>query len=90
MDGTLAEHTLSWKNECSVCVVLASGGYPGKYDKGLPIDGLEEAASEEGVIVFHAGTAKKDGRIVTADGPASAEEFGKAVVEAIVKQTRNE
>ena len=89
MDGTLAEHSLTWKNDTSVCVVVASGGYPGKYDKGLPIDGLEEAASEEGVIVFHAGTAQKDGRIVTAGGRVlGVTALGPTVREAIEKAYR--
>ena len=48
--------------------MLASGGYPGDYPTGLPISGLEEAGREEGVVVFHAGTAARDGRIVTAGG----------------------
>jgi phosphoribosylamine--glycine ligase len=50
------------------CVVLASQGYPGAYEKGRPISGLEEADRVEGVTVFHAGTARADGEIVTAGG----------------------
>ncbi len=52
----------------AVCVVMASGGYPGAYSSGLPIDGLEEARRVEGVTVFHAGTRRQDDRIVTAGG----------------------
>jgi phosphoribosylamine--glycine ligase len=51
-----------------VCVTLASGGYPGKYATGLPIAGIEAAESVPGVEVFHAGTALRDGRLVTAGG----------------------
>jgi phosphoribosylamine--glycine ligase len=52
----------------AVCVILASGGYPGKYATGLPITGIEAAESIAGVEVFHAGTARRDGRLVTAGG----------------------
>jgi len=47
---------------------MASGGYPGAYEKGFPIEGLDEAESRDGVTVFHAGTALSDSRIVTAGG----------------------
>jgi len=57
-----------WRPGRAVTVVLASGGYPGKYPVGLPISGLDEAAALEGVTVFHAGTAVQDGRTVTAGG----------------------
>lgn len=63
----LAEAELVWSDEPAVCVVMASGGYPGDYRKGYPISGLEEAA-RTGAKVFHAGTAFKDGRIVNAGG----------------------
>jgi len=52
----------------AVCVTLASGGYPGKYATGVPITGVESAESIPGVEVFHAGTARRDGRLVTAGG----------------------
>jgi len=68
VEGQLSEDLVDWKPESCVCVVLASGGYPGKYETGKPISGLEEAESMEGVVVFHAGTAEQDGRIVTAGG----------------------
>lgn len=51
----------------AVCVVMASGGYPENYDKGIPIDGID-AAREDGIVVFHAGTAMKEGRVVTSGG----------------------
>jgi phosphoribosylamine--glycine ligase len=68
IDGRLDTVSVGWHDDAAVCVVLASGGYPGAYPTGLPISGLEEAGREEGVVVFHAGTAERDGRIVTAGG----------------------
>ena len=58
----------AWPGTASVCVNLASGGYPGKYPTGLPIHGVEAAGARPGVQVFHAGTATKDGKLVTAGG----------------------
>ena len=52
----------------AVCITLASGGYPGAYRTGLPIDGLDAAEARDGVRVFHAGTALRDGKLVTAGG----------------------
>jgi len=57
-----------WSTRASVCVVLASGGYPGKYGTGAAIEGVESAETAPGVTVFHAGTALRDGRLVTAGG----------------------
>jgi len=57
-----------WPTRASVCVVLASGGYPGKYGTGAAIEGVESAETAPGVTVFHAGTALRDGRLVTAGG----------------------
>jgi phosphoribosylamine--glycine ligase len=67
VDGTLGSHTLQWENKHAICVVLASGGYPGPYAKGLPITGLDAVADSD-VVVFHAGTAIKDGQLVTNGG----------------------
>ena len=58
VNGTLDKIELKWKAEASVCVVMASGGYPGNYAKGKPILGLDEVAKLPDVKVFHAGTAK--------------------------------
>jgi phosphoribosylamine--glycine ligase len=58
----------AWPPHASVCVALASGGYPGKYRTGLPVEGVEAADAKPGVRVFHAGTALRDGRLVTAGG----------------------
>jgi phosphoribosylamine--glycine ligase len=66
--GKLDEVNIEWDSRPAVCVVMASGGYPGKYEKGKVITGLDEAAKLKDVMVFHAGTAEKDGRIVTAGG----------------------
>ena len=57
-----------WSRKPSACVVLASGGYPLKYDKGKVIKGLEEAAAVPGVVVFHAGTASEGGTVLTNGG----------------------
>ena len=60
--------TVRWRPEAAVCVVLASGGYPGDHETGRRISGIEEAEKLPDVTVFHAGTALKDGRLVTAGG----------------------
>ena len=60
--------SVTWRDEAAVCVVLASGGYPGEYPTGLPIDGIERAEAHPGVTVFHAGTALRGGRLTTAGG----------------------
>ncbi len=57
-----------WHPGSAICVTLASGGYPGSYQTGIPITGIDEANKLEGVQVFHAGTALKDGQLVTAGG----------------------
>ena len=66
-DGTLADVPIRWKEGAAVCVVLASGGYPGHYEKGQEIHGLADAEAM-GALVFHAGTAMKDGKLVTNGG----------------------
>ena len=68
IDGTLDKVNLQFEENAAVCVVLASEGYPVKYDKGLPISGLEEFKKHEGYYCFHAGTKLDDGRIVTNGG----------------------
>jgi phosphoribosylamine--glycine ligase len=68
VDGTLDRHELKWSPMASVCVVMASGGYPGPYAKGKPITGLGEAARLPNVKVFHAGTARSGDTIVTNGG----------------------
>jgi phosphoribosylamine--glycine ligase len=68
IDRRLAEMDVHWKPEAAVCVVMASGGYPGSYEKGLPISGIEEAEAMEGVKVFHAGTKTDEDNLVTSGG----------------------
>lgn len=68
VDQTLSRHELKWRPAAAVCVVMASGGYPGDYEKGLSITGIEEAEKFADVKVFHAGTSHKDGKLVTAGG----------------------
>jgi len=68
VSGKLNKIELKWKPAASVCVVMASGGYPGNYAKGKPVLGLADAAKLPDVKVFHAGTALKDGQIVTNGG----------------------
>ncbi len=68
IDGTLDRSVIEWDERAAVTVVLASGGYPDKYDVGKPIHGLGALASVEDVHVFHAGTRRQNGEIVTAGG----------------------
>jgi phosphoribosylamine--glycine ligase len=67
-DGKLAETEIRWKDDASVCVVVASGGYPGTYEKGRAITGLAEAKKVNNVMVFHAGTTFENGTVVTNGG----------------------
>lgn len=67
-DGKLDKVNLVWDERPAVCVVMASGGYPDKYESGKVIGGLSEAAKLKDVYVFHAGTAVKDGQVVTNGG----------------------
>lgn len=84
IEGRLADLDIRWRPEPAVCVVLASGGYPGAYDKGKPITGLEEAGKEKDVYVFHAGTAFHDTRVVTSGGRV----LGVTALGADVRQAR--
>jgi len=79
--------SVAWRSDASVCVVLASGGYPGPYETGKTISGIETAEARHGVTVFHAGTTTRNGAIVTAGGrvlgvtatsPGLAEAVGRA------------
>lgn len=67
-DGRLGDLSIRWRDGAAACVVLASGGYPGKYPTGLPISGLDGDGQGPGVTVYHAGTRREDGGYVTAGG----------------------
>ena len=67
-EGRLADVELSWDDDWAVTVVLTSAGYPGSYEKGKVIRGIEDADAMPGVKVYHAGTAVRDGELVTAGG----------------------
>ncbi|MFZ5639273.1 MAG: phosphoribosylamine--glycine ligase [Bacillota bacterium] len=82
IDKRLAGMDIRWQPEAAVCVVMASDGYPGDYQKGKVITGLAEAAKD--AVVFHAGTAAKDGQIVTAGGRVlGVTALGKTIPDAI-------
>src|SRR5208283_4908726 len=68
IDGRASDGDFKWSNDAAVCVVMASGGYPGAYEVGKKITGLEDAAKLDGVKVFHAGNSKRDGAFYTAGG----------------------
>jgi phosphoribosylamine---glycine ligase len=68
IDGRTSDGDFKWSNDASVCVVMASGGYPGAYEAGKKITGLENAARLGGIKVFHAGTSKRDHDFYTAGG----------------------
>jgi phosphoribosylamine--glycine ligase len=89
IEGSLAEIRVEWENNASVCVVLASGGYPGSYPTGLPISGVE--AVEPGIEVFHAGTRRlENGQLVTAGGRVlSVVATGETLAEARKKAYAN-
>ncbi len=85
-DGRLDQVALEWQPRPAVCVVMASGGYPGDYEKGKRITGLKEAGQLEDVMVFQAGTAEEDGQIVTAGGRVlGVTALGESIADAQAK-----
>ena len=68
IEGRVSDGDFKWSSDASVCVVMSSGGYPGTFDAGKKISGVEEAAKIDGVKVFHAGTTKRDGAYYTSGG----------------------
>ena len=84
-DGTLADVPIHWKDGAAVCVVLAAGGYPASYERGDVIHGIPDAENA-GALVFHAGTAKQDGNIVTNGGRVlGVVGMGKDITAAVKK-----
>jgi phosphoribosylamine--glycine ligase len=86
IDERLDRVRLEIDPRAAVCVVMASGGYPGKYAKGHPISGLDQAARMRDVVVFHAGTTQKDGAVVTHGGRVLGVTALGATVEAAIKK----
>nr|WP_279347173.1 phosphoribosylamine--glycine ligase [Govania unica] len=83
VDGNLDQVSLQWRDEVALTVVMAAKGYPGAYDKGTEIRGLDAAGAVEGVQVFHAGTQAKDGKILASGGRVlNVTAVGKTVTEA--------
>jgi phosphoribosylamine--glycine ligase len=68
IDEELDKVEVKWKKEFAICVILASKGYPGSYNKGEVIEGLNDVKQDEHTLIFHAGTEKKDGKLVTSGG----------------------
>ena len=82
-EGNLSERAIEFDPRSAVCVMLVSGGYPQAYNKGFPISGIDQV---EGAVVFHSGTALKDGEVVTAGGRVIAvSSYGTTKEEALQK-----
>jgi phosphoribosylamine---glycine ligase len=83
--GSVRDLDVVWNDQATVCVVVASGGYPGPYEKGREITGLEMAGEVKNTLVFHAGTAERTGKVVTSGGrvlgiTGMAKSLGEAVL----------
>ena len=86
VEERLADQPVEWTDEAAACVVMASGGYPASYPKGLEITGLDKNGQLPGVTVYHAGTALKDGKLVTNGGRVlGVTALGKTLDEALEK-----
>jgi phosphoribosylamine--glycine ligase len=84
IDGTVKDAKIEWNDKAAVCVVMASGGYPGTYQKGYEITGLENVEEKDDVIVFHAGTIYQDSWVVTNGGRVlGVTALGTTIEEAI-------
>ena len=82
--GNLQQASIEWHDKAAVCVAMASGGYPASYEKGFEITGLEDVLAMDDVVVFHAGTTLKDGKIVNSGGRVlGVTGLGSTVAEAI-------
>jgi phosphoribosylamine--glycine ligase len=86
-EGDLGGSRLQFGDDLAVAVVVASGGYPGPFETDKPIEGIEDAESLPGVFVFHAGTAMRNGQLVTAGGRVltvvgRANEFDMCIIRA--------
>jgi len=89
VDRRLHEVEIQWRPEPAVCVVMASGGYPGAHEKGKVISGLRAAARMKDVVVFHAGTALAGGKVVTGGGRVlGVTALGKDIPDAIARAYR--
>ena len=86
VQGRVSEGDFKWSADASVCVVMASGGYPGTFEAGKQIAGLEEAGKIAGVKVFHAGTSKRDGAYYTAGGRVLGVTAGAGDLETAVQR----
>ncbi len=87
--GKITDAVMDIDPRPAVCVVMSSGGYPGGYAKGCPIEGIGEAEKEPGVVVFHAGTARKEGRLVTGGGRVlGVTSIGDTLPDAIARAYR--
>lgn len=84
VDGRVSEGDFKWSTDAAVCVVMASGGYPGTFEIGKRIFGLKEAEKVEGVKVFHAGTSIRDGEVYTSGGRVLGVTAHAAEIEAAV------
>ena len=84
MEGGLENYTVDFDERSAACVVMSAGGYPDKYDKGLPVQGLQDIPESDDVAVFHAGTIETDGKTVTAGGRVlGVTAMGKSMAHAI-------
>ncbi len=86
IDGRTSDGDFKWSDAAAVCVVIASGGYPGTFEAGKKIMGLEGAAKLEGVKVFHAGTTRRDGNFYTSGGRVLGVTARAPDLETAVKQ----
>ncbi|MDR1906598.1 MAG: phosphoribosylamine--glycine ligase [Clostridiales bacterium] len=87
VDGTLSKLKIEWEKNCCVCVILASGGYPGEFEKGLPITVKD---IDDDVMLFHAGTAKSGRKLITDGGRVlGVTVCGKSIVDARAKAYKN-
>ncbi len=87
--GSLKKLKIEWSRQFACCIVLASAGYPGKYEKGIPIEGVEAAQKDKDVLVFHFGTRSESGTLITAGGRVlGVTAVGRTLSEALQKAYR--
>ncbi len=86
IDGRLSELDIRWSDSSACCIVAASGGYPGNYQKGFPVSGIDKAGQQKDIVVFQAGTVRIDGELRTAGGRVlGVTALGKDLKESLQK-----